>query len=186
MQRSALKERSECVGRGAKTGKIASMGSLGRSERRKTDCPYVWVLCENITQKGTKRNEKERENKTRAACNLSLSPSLYLSLSLSLSLSAPRGAPTGLFHKALHWHRHHTHHGHLFFAPGMDFIFSPVFRPSPSALTFSFSLALYLSLSRLLTFDFLFSFLSLSLSLAVILNPTMYISHPALTRFTLW
>ena len=31
VQRSALKQRSECVGRGAKTGKIECMGSLGRN-----------------------------------------------------------------------------------------------------------------------------------------------------------
>ena len=41
VQRSALKQRSECVGRGAKTGKIECMGNVWRNERRMRDCPYV-------------------------------------------------------------------------------------------------------------------------------------------------
>ena len=63
VQRSALKQRSECVGRGARTGKIECMGGLGRDERRMHDCPYVWVLCETVTQKGTKLTIKEWRRK---------------------------------------------------------------------------------------------------------------------------
>ena len=41
VQRSALKQRSECVGRGAKYRRVACMGGLGRSEKRIRDCPCV-------------------------------------------------------------------------------------------------------------------------------------------------
>ena len=36
------------------TGKTECMGGLGRNEKRMHGCPYVLVLCENITQKVTK------------------------------------------------------------------------------------------------------------------------------------
>ena len=41
VQRSALKQRSECVAEERKTGKTECMGVLVRNESRTHDCPYV-------------------------------------------------------------------------------------------------------------------------------------------------
>ena len=74
VQRSALKQRSECVGRGAKYRKDRKPGEFG--EKRRPDCPYVWLLCENVTQKGTKQNGWGK-NESRAACYAACSCNLH-------------------------------------------------------------------------------------------------------------
>ena len=61
VQRSALEQRSECVGRGAKNRKNRMHGEFRRNERRMHDCPYVWVLCENVTRKEIRRRRKKKE-----------------------------------------------------------------------------------------------------------------------------
>ena len=54
------------------------MESFGGNERRMPNCPYVWVLCENVTQENTKLREKKGGwNENRAACNAVCSCNLH-------------------------------------------------------------------------------------------------------------
>ena len=73
VQRSALKQRSECVGRGAKYRRFACMGGFGKNEKRMRDCPYVWLLCENVTQKHEvqSKQDERRCGETKHACCVS-------------------------------------------------------------------------------------------------------------------
>ena len=77
VQRSALKQRSECVGRGAKYRSYACMGGLGRIEKRMRDCPYVWLLGENGTQKEKDTKGDGGKRNMRAVCEMACSCYLH-------------------------------------------------------------------------------------------------------------
>ena len=51
------------------TGDLRAWGDLGRNEKRMRDCPYVWLLCENVRQRHEyQRKEEKGERSMRAVC----------------------------------------------------------------------------------------------------------------------
>ena len=51
----------------------SAVGPNQHEERRVLNCQYVWVLCDNVTQKG-----KEEIKKNRAACNAVFSYGVFV------------------------------------------------------------------------------------------------------------
>ena len=50
------------------TGVMRAWGDLGSNEKRMRDCPYVWVLCGNVTQKHEFQRKRRGENEACVLC----------------------------------------------------------------------------------------------------------------------